>query len=252
MNDHEYALMRQVEDSHWWYAVLRESVAAEVSRHLDGMTDARILDAGCGTGGMLEVLRRENRSWQIGGLDFSSRALAHVRERGFSDVMQARVDAMPYPDASFDAVVSLDVLYFAGVNERKAMEEFHRVLKEGGVLVLNLPAFDILRGEHDLAVSGVRRYTPFRVRELLSECSFDIMRVHCWNAWLFVPILCWRLLSRLRRSGNAAQAKSDLAMPPEPLNKVLTALARWDMAFCRAIHSPLGTSVLVVAKKNVR
>jgi hypothetical protein len=149
-------------------------------------------------------------------------------------------------------VVSLDVLYFEGVDERKAMSEFRRVLKDGGVLVLNLPAFDILRGEHDLAVSGVRRYTPFHVRAMLSECNFHIVRVHCWNAWLFGPILAWRLLSRLRRSGDPAQAKSDLAMPSAPLNRVLTALARMDMALCRAIHSPLGTSVLAVARRIPR
>jgi hypothetical protein len=87
---------------------------------------------------------------------------------------------------------------------------------------------------------------------MLLEGSFNIMRVHCWNAWLSAPILGWRLLSRLRRSGDAAQAKSDLAMPPAPLNKVLAALAQWDMAFCRAVHLPLGTSVLAVAKKSAQ
>lgn len=250
MNEHEYALMRRVEDSYWWYAVLRESVNSEVKAQLAGKSDARILDAGCGTGGMMEVLRRENPAWRISGLDFSPQAIEHTRQRGFTDVTQGSVDALPYLDASFDAVVSLDVLYFDGVDETKAMSEFNRVLKPGGVLVLNLPAFDLLRGEHDVAVSGVRRYTPWRVREMLSQCGLDALRVHCWNAWLFLPILGWRLLSRLRRSGDSTLAKSDLSMPPAVLNDTLTAFARIDMALCRAIHSPVGTSVQAVARKN--
>ncbi|MCE9517979.1 MAG: class I SAM-dependent methyltransferase [Verrucomicrobia bacterium] len=246
MNDHEYALMRQVEDSYWWYIVLRESVAAEVASHLSGKSEACILDAGCGTGGMMEALRRENKSWQISGLDFSPQAIEHTRQRGFTNLTQGSVDALPFADATFDVVVSLDVLYFEGVNETKAMAEFQRVLKPGGALVLNLPAFDILRGEHDVAVKGVRRYTPARVRDLVKQCGLESERVHCWNLWLFVPILCWRLLSRLRQT---AEAKSDLSTPPAFLNSMLIMLARMDMALCRVISSPLGTSVQAVARK---
>jgi SAM-dependent methyltransferase len=214
MNDHEYALMRQVEDSYWWYAVLRESVAVEVRARLAGATDGRILDAGCGTGGMMEALRRENPAWRISGLDFSAEAIGHTRRRGFPDLAQGSVNALPYAGASFDVVVSLDVLYFEGVDETKAMAEFHRVLKPGGALVLNLPAFDMLRGRHDAAVKGVRRYTPARMRELLAQSGLEVLRIHCWNLWLFVPILCWRLLSRVSLARGTAAAKSDLSMPP--------------------------------------
>src|SRR4029078_12981412 len=98
--------------------------------------EARILDAGCGTGGMMEVLRREHPAWQISGLDFSPRPTEHTRQRGLTEVTQGSVDALPYADASFDAVVSLDVLYFDGVDEGKAMSEFDRVLKPGGGLRL--------------------------------------------------------------------------------------------------------------------
>lgn len=251
MNEQEYALMRRVEDSHWWYAVLRETVAAEVKAHLAGRPDARILDAGCGTGGMMEVLRRENASWQISGLDFSPQAIGHTRQRGFSDLTQGSVDALPFQDESFDAVVSLDVLYFEGVDEAKAMGEFHRVLKPGGVLLLNLPAFGVLRGRHDVAVSSARRYTPSQVRGLLDRCNLERLRVHCWNLWLFLPILGWRLLSRAFQPQDTSKSKSDLSMSPAFLNAALTAFARADMALCRAIRSPLGTSVQAVARKPV-
>jgi SAM-dependent methyltransferase len=243
--------MRQVEDTYWWYTVLRASVAAQVADHLAGKAAARILDAGCGTGGMMAVLRgRGGPAWEISGIDFSPAALEHTRRRGFTDVTQGSVHALPFADESFDVVISLDVLYFAGVDEMKAMAEFHRVLKPAGMLVLNLPAFDLLRGEHDVAVSGVRRYTPYRVREMLSQCKMESLRVHCWNAWLFLPVLGWRMLSRLRQTNDPARAKSDLSMPPAALNKALIFLARIDMAICRAIQSPLGTSVFTVARRR--
>lgn len=249
MDEHEYALMRRVEDSHWWYAALRGSVAGEVKALLSGRTGGRILDAGCGTGGMMEALRRENPAWKLCGLDSSPVAIGHTRERGFQDLALGSVDALPYAAASFDVVLSLDILYFEGVDEARAMGEFQRVLKPGGVLVLNLPAFDFLRGRHDVAVKGVRRYTPARVRELIARSGLEAPRVHCWNLWLFLPILCWRLLSRVPVAGGTAAPRSDLSMPHAFPNSVLAAIARLDMALCRAISSPLGTSVQAVARK---
>ncbi|OAI56895.1 hypothetical protein AYO49_03335 [Verrucomicrobiaceae bacterium SCGC AG-212-N21] len=250
MNEREYALMRQMEDVHWWYVALREFAAAELESQLAHEPEAGILDAGCGTGGMMEVLRRRRPSWRLHGLDFFAEALEHTRRRGFADLIQGSVNSLPFADASLDAVISLDVLYFEGVDDRKSLEEVHRVLKPGGCLILNLPAYHCLRGQHDVAVRGVRRYTPKLVRDLLTHSRLDFMRVHCWNLWLFFPILCWRTLSRMRQPVDPALTRSDLAMPPAPLNAVLTFLARQDMKLCRAICSPLGTSVFAVAKKK--
>lgn len=247
MNDREYALMREVEDSHWWYAVLHESVIAELKTRLNGHDDVRILDAGCGTGGMMNCLRQQGAAWRLTGLDISPSAIEHTRQRGFSDLTQGSVDALPFANASFDAVLSLDVLYFDGVDEMRAAAEFRRVLKPEGTLVLNLPAFNVLRGQHDVAVRGVRRYTPRRIRRMLAGTAFEILRSHCWNLWLFLPILCWR---RLRKPRDAGAASSDLSLLPALLNKALTFLGRLDMSLCRAVHAPLGTSVLVVARKQ--
>lgn len=249
MNAREFAIMRQVEDSHWWYAALREAVANELRIQIADRHGARILAAGCGTGGMMEFLRRGNPSWNISGLDISPLAVEYSRARGFPDVSEGSVNALPYADGSFDVVLSLDVLYFEGVDEARAMTESRRVLRPGGVLVLNLPAFDVLRGRHDVAVRGVRRYTPARVRDMVNQAGMKCLRAHCWDLWLFLPVLCWRWLSRALPPGPGGEARSDLSMPPALANAALTAMARLDMAFCRAIRSPLGTSVLAVAKK---
>lgn len=247
MPEREYDLMRQVEDVYWWYRVLRQTVTSDV-KALAGSAPASILDAGCGTGGMMDALRGTQFSWRLTGLDFSPQAVETTRRRGFDDVHEGSVDALPMAGASFDGLVSLDVLYFEGVNEARAIAEFHRVLRPGGFVILNLPAFDFLRGEHDVAVRGARRYTPAGVRGLLARGGFEVIRSHCWNAWLFPPILAWRLLSRLK-GRSAVEARSDLALLPSPLNALLLAFARADMALCRALRAPFGTSVYAVARR---
>lgn len=249
MNDREYDVMRHVEDTYWWYRVLRGMVVEACQAELAGRPEASILDAGCGTGGMMEVLRGVNPSWKLTGLDFSPHAVAYTRKRGFEQVVEGSVDALPYADASFDLVYSLDVLCIGGVHEERAMKEFFRVLRPGGVMMLNLPAFMLLRGQHDVAVHSARRYTPGRLRELLETGGFEVERSHCWNLWLFPPIACWRLLSRVLKPADAAQAKSDLSMPPTLLNRSLTLLAQVDAKVCQLIHSPLGTSVWAIGRK---
>jgi SAM-dependent methyltransferase len=249
MLQHEYHTMRQVEDVYWWYQVLRMEVINDVASRFPGGNPCKLLDAGCGTGGMLHTLRETHPEWQITGLDLSSVAVDYCHQRGFADVIRGSVEEMPFPNASFDVVVNLDVLYHRQVFQNRALSEIARVLKPGGVLILNLPAFDILRGRHDTAVQSTRRYTVKRILELLDPIGLKPETVFCWNAWLFFPLLGWRLLTRSLNPLNEGETKSDLVILPPKINALLTAIGRLDFMVCRVLHLPFGTSVYSVARK---
>ncbi len=249
MSQHEFETMRKVEDSFWWYQVLRQAVASELKDRQKLPDGSRILDAGCGTGGMMDALRKTNPLWKLTGLDISEDALKHTRGRGFEHLHQGSLDALPFPEGSFDAVVSLDVMSNVGVNVTEAVLQLRRVLRPGGILVLNLPAYEALRGEHDAAVKTGRRFEPEQLKRLLEASGLRVFRLHCWNAWLFPPILAWRRLSRFVGAGKGEEKmKSDLhSTPPTFLNKLLGTVGQLDMALCRTVGSPVGTSVLAVA-----
>lgn len=243
----EYNLMRAVEDRHWWYAVLRN----QVWHALEGLlpAHARLLDAGCGTGGMLAFLQRQIYELNAEGVDAAEEAVSHCRQRGLSGVQTGRVEALPYADEVFDAVLSLDVLYHAGVSEQQALTEMRRVLRPQGLLVVNLPAFEGLRGSHDKAVGGARRYTACQVRTLLECSSFVVEMIHYWNAWLFLPLLAWRWLSRIR-AGEGNAGRSDLRLTPLWMNALMASGGRLDAAVCRGLRLPFGSSVFAVARKK--
>jgi SAM-dependent methyltransferase len=247
MQIHEYDTLRILEDRYWWYQILHELVSRELALRLPAK--ARVLDAGCGTGGMLEVLRKQHPQWVVEGIDANGGAVRHCHERGLGNVQLGDVGRLPYATGSFDAVLSLDVLYHADVDETRTLPEMTRVLKREGVLVLNLPAFDCLRGSHDLAVCGARRYNACQVRQMLENRNLSIEMIHYWNAWLFLPLLIWRRLSRLTAKTGTATA-SDLNMPPPWLNRLLTGVGRIDAQMCRSWRLPLGSSVFALAVNN--
>lgn len=246
MHAPEYDTLRAVEDRHWWYAVLRSLVLCALAGRLPPR--GHLLDAGCGTGGMLDFLRGRIRHLDVEGIDVSAQAVGHCQRRGLSTIREGSVHELPFDDGDFDAVLSLDVLYHAEVDEERALAEMSRVLRPGGLLVLNLPAFECLRGSHDAAVCGVRRYMAYHVRSLLEHHSLRVEMIHYWNAWLFLPLLIWRRWSRLGLKPEMEPA-SDVKLPPAWLNRSLKTAGRLDACLCRVLRLPFGSSVFAVAKK---
>jgi ubiquinone/menaquinone biosynthesis C-methylase UbiE len=112
--------------------------AAAVLRLLgDGPGEA--LDAGMGGGRILAELA--NRGWTVTGVDLSGEMVAIARRRlpdARDRLMQGEIETLPFPDASFDAVVVTGVLEYVGYRAR-ALEEVARVLRPSGRAVVSIP-----------------------------------------------------------------------------------------------------------------
>jgi SAM-dependent methyltransferase len=186
----------------------------------------------------------------VDGFDFSPMALHFCRRRGLESVQQGSITDIPHAEGSYDVVISCDVLNDANIeDENLALRELYRVLKPGGRLFLNLPAFGFLRGEHDQATSVVRRYTKGGISRQLRDAGFKVRRVTYWNMLLFPAVLAVRHL-RSGRSGDPEKpARSDIVLPPAPINTLLTLIVRLERLLLRKINLPLGSSVAVVAVK---
>ena len=103
---------------------------------------ARVLDAGCGTGHQLKLIRDRHPSWRLSGLD-RSEAMLQVASRKLRDdnVVLQQGDLskpLPFNDETFDAVISTNVLYTLP-DPVAHLRELRRILKKGGTLVLVNP-----------------------------------------------------------------------------------------------------------------
>lgn len=248
MRPGEHDIMRAVEDHYWWYRALREHVANSIQ---PGNPKFSLLDAGCGTGGMLASLRERFPEAELAGIDASEDGVRHTVERGLgAQVSNASVHELPFPTASFDLVLSLDVWSHANVDDALAAHETHRVLRPGGRLILNLAAFEFLKGAHDYAVEVDRRYTRPQVRTLLEGAGFQIERLTCWNALLMPPIALVRWLSRMRVARAPEAAPSDFRPLPSFVNTALKRVAALELSASRHLSLPFGTSVFAIARKH--
>lgn len=246
MKPHEHDIMRSFEDSYWWYQALRQHVVASIGPQPETFS---LLDAGCGSGGMLARLRQEFPQADLTGIDDSEHAIQLCRERNIgAHLLRAGVHEMPFAGDSFDVVLSLDVWTHASVDDALAAHETHRVLRPKGKLILNLAAFDFLEGAHDKGVDAVRRYTRPRVRALLEGANFTVEHMTYWNATLTPPIAVVRWLSRRRLARE--EARSDFRPLPSFLNIALARLTALELKASRHVSLPFGTSVFAVARKH--
>jgi ubiquinone/menaquinone biosynthesis C-methylase UbiE len=246
MSPEEHDIMRSVEEHYWWYQALRQHVIASIK---PALPDFSLLDAGCGTGGMLEVVRHEFPTADLTGIDQSAHALelTAARKTG-AKLLGAGVHELPFPSNSFDFVLSLDVLVSVGVDDSLALHEAHRVLRAGGTLILNVAALEFLKGAHDRAVDADRRYTRRQLQVLLEGAHFQIERLSYWNALLTPPIALVRWWSRSR--SQAGKPRSDFRPLPPMLNSILKHVAALELSASRHVSLPFGTSLFAVARKN--
>src|SRR5919197_1754697 len=94
----------------------------------------RVLDAGCGAGGA-SVLAA-GRGAHVNGLDVAEALLAIARERvPDADFRAGDLDALPYADGTFDAVIAADVLQYVA-DPAAALRELRRVCTPGGHVVI--------------------------------------------------------------------------------------------------------------------
>src|SRR4029077_19986397 len=113
-------------------------------------------------------------------------AISFCRERGLNNVQQADICHLPFAGDSFDAVICSSVLYHEWVRDiGAAVGELRRVLRPGGLLLINVPAFRFLHSAHDDAVMTARRFRKPEIRKVLRDQNFTISRLTSWTSLLF-------------------------------------------------------------------
>ena len=238
MNTSEIDAILAGDEHHWWYRGRRRVLHAELDR-LALSPDAQILDAGCGSGRMLDELRPLGH---VSGIDANADAVAATRRRGHV-ARRCEIERMPFSDASFDLVTCLDVIEHTP-DDRRTLRELRRVTRPGGILIATVPAYQALWSAHDVVNGHYRRYRVSELRVAAQDAGWYHLRDSYFNSLLLGPAALVRLT---RRRPRTASARSELDLTPGWLDGVLEWPLRLEAAALRGgARLPFGLSLLAV------
>ncbi|MDQ3180357.1 MAG: class I SAM-dependent methyltransferase [Acidobacteriota bacterium] len=245
MEQHTYAIMNRVEDSHWWFvgrrAILEEFLRQIIRNPKSEIQNPKILDVGCGTGANLEMLANFGTAE---GVDVSDDALEFCRQKGLK-AHKGLAESLPFADESFDVVTALDVVEHLD-DDVAGLKEMNRVLKSGGKTLIFVPAFMWLWGVQDDVSNHRIRYTKKQIVERLNKAGFEIERATYANWTFFAPILAGRTLMKI--AGIKPESENNVNI--SALNGIFGKIFSAERLWLKNFNFPFGVSIVIVAKKK--
>lgn len=235
-----YDQMRVLQQDHWWFAARREILAAEIAR-LPLPRPARILEAGCGPGGNLEMLQRFG---QVQAIEPDADSRTYAAEHFGVEVKPGLLPhSLPRFPTPFDLVAAFDMIEHVD-DDQGAVAALAGLLAPGGFMIATVPAYAWMWSEHDGAHHHKRRYGLAAFRGLFEAAGLKVRRASHFNSLLFPPIAAVRIAK-----SAVGLTSADDAMPPKPLNGMLKGLFGLERGLLRAMDLPFGVSILLVAQR---
>jgi len=248
MNPAEFANIAAAERDLWWYRGMRDILFGMLDPIAKQRHFERVLEAGCGTG-YLSRLLRGRYEWNIVPLDADADGLQYARQAGTRSLVQGNIAALPFASASFDALLSIDVVpHLERGCEQATFDEFARVLRPGGLLVLRAAALDLLHSRHSEFVREKQRFTRSQLTDALELAGFRIEHSTYANSLLLpVALFKFRVWEPLTRQ----KPQSGVQHVPKWLDQLLYLPLRAEAGWIsRGGSLPIGQSVVLVAYKS--
>ena len=241
MQNDDFRELAEVEDSMWYFHALNRRMLlplAELTKQ-----NATVLDAGCGTGGLIKALQGVGAPWTIKGLDYSPVACSYARQLTSVPIEEGSIEALPFDDGQFDAVLTADVI--CQIDDASvALAEFRRVLKSGGILAINVAAYNWMRSYHDELMDTRHRFRRSELVNLLRQAGFEVTLKSYANMLIFPLIFARRKIFVPRHPS------SDVKPYPPLVDAFCGSMAALEYLLLRiGIILPLGNSVFIVARK---
>ncbi|MGA2462930.1 MAG: class I SAM-dependent methyltransferase [Thermodesulfobacteriota bacterium] len=242
MEKNPYDIESEVESFHWWFVVRRKLLKSILS-YLDVPINGVTLDIGCGAGSNLRAL--VSAGLYAIGLDRSTYALTLARRKGGGPLLAGDLNKLPIKTKSVGLIIGMDILEHLE-DDSNGISEFHRALREGGILLLTVPAFKSLWGIQDVVTGHKRRYTKKEILNKLRQGGFNILKSSYYNFFLFIPILLGRRLMHI--FGLKIESENEINFPI--LNFFLKTIFSLEPHILKRSSFPFGVSIFCIARKS--
>ena len=237
-----YDRMNELEATHWWFVSRRSIIAALIERHLTPPRKGiRILEAGCGSGGNLQIL---GRFGQVDAFEYDGGARDHaVAKSGLDIRFGALPDELPFEDRRYDLIGLFDVLEHVEADSASLAALADRLNPDGKILV-TVPAFPFLWSRHDERHHHFCRYTSASLAQAARQAGLKVSYSTYFNSFLFPLAVTARAMKRL-----TGRDTPDDTLPPAWLNATLRRIFEFEKRLLPAIRFPVGLSLAAILEK---
>jgi len=241
MRADKYQEMAAIEARHWWFRGRRHLMGYVLDQlRLD--PTSKLLEVGCGTGGNLAMLQTYG---QVDAVEMDDYSREHARGHSGVDVQYGKLpDELPFAAAEFDLVCAFDVLEHLE-DDLGALVALQSLLRDGGYLLITVPATKWLYGKHDRSFHHFRRYSLPELRGQLQRAGFNLQFISYFNTLLFPAAVLARVFDPLLGGNSTA----GMAVPPAPLNSALYRIFTAERAALRRGLLPFGLSLMALARR---
>ncbi len=237
-----------VGDSHPVEIASRRDAVSQVKKFMPS-PKAVIMEIGCSSGYLIRDLVKSFPEAVIIGADVVKEPLYRLA-RNLPGIPLIRFDVLrcPLPDQSVDVLVMLNVLEHIE-NDVQALKKAFNLLKPGGALVIEVPAFQGLYGDYDAQLHHFRRYSAAELHGKLIATGFQICRKSYLGFLLFPAFAIVKLLGKMSSPGkNKPVVRKQLGSTSKNV------LVKWAMEFeskhLSNFQLPYGIRLLAVAVKK--
>lgn len=242
MDEELYYKFYKVETIHWWFSARREIILDFIINYIKLDKISKILDYGCGTGGIIDILNKYFNN--IYGTDNSKSAIDFCRKRNlFNTFLLNDFNNNQIFNNYFDLITILDVIEHIE-DDSKILLELKKFLKKDGLILVTVPAYQFLFGPYDTLTQHKRRYTKKKLCTLLKKSGYEVIKASYFNTFLSPFMIISRIISSFTGWSN------DTDIPIKPLNTILKFIFRNEKYFLRYFSFPFGISILCLAKKK--
>lgn len=241
MDEELYQKFYKVETIHWWFSARREIIYDFIINFIKLNNNSNILDYGCGTGGILEIISKKFQN--IYGTDLSKSAIEFCKKRNLSNVFHLNDINLKNYNQFFDLITVLDVIEHID-DDIGTLVKLRKYLKSKGLVLITVPAYQFLFGPYDILTQHKRRYTKKHLSKIVTQSGYEIIKISYFNTFLSPLMILSRIISNFTGWNN------DTNIPFSCLNSFLKFIFGIEKYFLRFFSFPFGISIICLAKKN--
>lgn len=238
----EYHNIYKSENSHFYYLATHKLILTIIQNNLKNTKNAKILDAGCGTG---LLAKKMVKFGQVVGVDINPEAIYFSNRRGIK-VVKASLNKLPFKKNQFDLIVCIDVIYHQQIVDKKALNQLFRILKPGGLLILRVPAYNWLRRSSDKQVHTRERYSYPILHSRLTAAGFNIEKI----SFIHIPLLLLAIIQKVWERIFQFNCPTSPILKINPfLNRLFLILLLLEIKLVQWVNLPFGLGILAVVRK---